>query len=76
MKQTQFNKGWWNCFESFAKEISFFNPSTAPTVCKNVLKAAGVTEREADDWLKRQEENATVDESVVDIVRKYLLSLR
>jgi len=51
--EEDFNKGWWNCFCSFANELA--NVSTnASMVIRNVLDCAGVTKKEIEKNLKAQ----------------------
>ena len=68
MKGT-FNQGWWNCFESFAAELLFQNED-ADDICINVLRAAGITSREAQAWLDKPIERRPKVEAVV---REYFL---
>ena len=49
----EFNKGWWNCFCSFANELADVS-SGASMVIRNVLDGAGVTKKEITENLKSQ----------------------
>ena len=63
---TEFNKGWWNCFCSFANELA--NVSTgASMVIRAVLEGAGVTKKEVDDIIKSQ----YLDKRVVEELKEY-----
>ncbi len=44
---TQFNKGWWNCFESFANELLLYRKDVANNDVHiiSVLRAAGVSKK-------------------------------
>lgn len=71
---SQFNKGWWNCFSSFAEEIlcNGITGSDQKDSCIAVLKAAGITEEEAEAWLETDEAN--ICQRTSEIVRQYWLS--
>lgn len=71
---SQFNKGWWNCFSSFAEEIlcNGITCSSQEEACLAVLAAAGITLEEAEDWLDSDE--AEVCPRTCEIVDKYILS--
>lgn len=66
MKGT-FNQGWWNCFEHFAADLLDLNPNMSD-LCIDVLRGAGITEKEASYWLDHSD---CPCQSVVDVVREY-----
>lgn len=68
----KFNTGWWNCFYTFAAELLSQNPN-ATDICKNVLKAAGITEREAA-W--QVEHTVNYNSQIDQIVREYWLECK
>lgn len=72
---SQFNKGWWNCFSSFAEEIlcNGITGSNQEDACIAVLAAAGITQEEAEDWLDSDE--AELCPRTFEIVKKYWLSI-
>ena len=45
----QFDKGWWNCFNSFANNTINDNDS----ICMEVLNGAGVTKDEIEEVLRK-----------------------
>jgi hypothetical protein len=67
---TEFNKGWWNCFCSFANELANVS-SSASMVIRNVLDGAGVTKKEIAENLKKQH----FDKRVVDELEEYKAKL-
>lgn len=67
---TNFNKGWWNCFCSFANELANVS-SSASMVIRNVLDGAGVSNKEITENLKTQH----FDKRVVDELEEYKLKL-
>lgn len=66
-----FNKGWWNCFESFAAELLDCNPQ-ADNIAYRVLQGAGITQREASYWLDHTD---CPYPRVTQVVRRYWLDL-
>lgn len=72
---SQFNKGWWNCFSSFAEEIlcNGITGSNQENSCIAVLTAAGITQKEAENWLDSEEAN--ICQRTCKIVYKYINSL-
>lgn len=50
---TQFNKGWWNCFVSFANELLLYRKDVANNDVHiiSVLRAAGVSKNEILTYL-------------------------
>lgn len=67
MKGT-FNQGWWNCFESFATELS--HTTNGYSICMSVLQGAGITKREATAFINKSEHY--YDRFMVEIVKDYL----
>lgn len=51
---TDFNKGWWNCFESFAYELLLYHKGQANSDGHliSVLREAGVTPNEIREYLR------------------------
>ena len=41
---TDFNKGWWNCFVSFAGGLIDGTSDDNEKVCRDVMEGAGVTD--------------------------------
>lgn len=72
---SQFNKGWWNCFSSFAEEIlsNGTTGSSQEAACLAVLEAAGITSEEAENWLDTDESN--ICPRACEVVYQYLYSL-
>ena len=72
---SQFNKGWWNCFSSFAEEIlcNGITGSSQEGACLAVLAAAGITLEEAEDWLDSDEAN--ICPCTCKVVKEYCISL-
>ena len=66
----EFNKGWWNCFCSFANELANVNTG-ASMVIRNVLDGAGVTKKEIADNLKSQH----FDKRVANELKEYASKL-
>ncbi len=67
---TQFDEGWWNCFCSFANELSNIS-SNADMVIRAVLDGAGVTKKEIDDIIKSK----FLDKRVVEELKEYRAKL-
>lgn len=63
---TEFNKGWWNCFCSFANELTNVS-SSASMVIRSVLDGAGVTKKEINDVIRSQH----LDKRVVEELKEY-----
>ena len=59
-----FDAGWWNCFESFASEILNIFPN-ADSICKEILRGAGITHEEAQSWLNLKQCNNPQVKAVV-----------
>lgn len=68
--ESKFNKGWWNCFCSFANELANVS-SSASMVIRNVLDGAGVTEKEITVSLK----TLHFEKRVVEELKEYKLKL-
>lgn len=67
-KMSRFNQGWWNCFHSFAVEISAYAASSEmKIVMRNVLDGAGVTEEEINQALKIE----ISDERIIYYIKEY-----
>lgn len=70
----EFNLGWWNCFNSFVKEMFELHPRFSGDICNdttildNVLKGAGVTEEEIKEVIKTD----LFDESFSSYLKKYI----
>lgn len=47
-------QNWWNSFSSVAEEMLAKDPSAEET-CHNALKNAGITQRDAEEWLYSEE---------------------
>lgn len=60
----QFDKGWWNCFNSFANNIRNNNDS----VCIEVLRGAGITKDEVEEVLR----NGDLYGNALNIVNEYM----
>lgn len=60
---TEFNKGWWNCFITFTKEINMEESAII-----NILKGAGVDYQEIDTII---EEEDTLEQNIIEILIKY-----
>jgi len=63
---TEFNEGWWNCFNSFANNSCYDNEKA----CIEVLRGAGVTKDEMEEVLLIGELNG----AAYDIVEEFLES--
>lgn len=59
----QFDKGWWNCFNSFANNTLRDNDS----VCIEVLNGAGITKDEIEEVLR----NGDLYGNAANIVNEY-----
>lgn len=59
----QFDKGWWNCFNSFANNTINDNDS----ICLEVLNGAGVTKDEIEEVLR----NGDLYGNAANIVNEY-----
>lgn len=72
MKMTNFNKGWWNCFNAFAMEILFRAGTTTSNALhffmEEVLEHAGVTSDEIKQVLKTD----TLADCTVEFLKNYL----
>ena len=60
----QFDKGWWNCFNSFANNTINDNDS----ICMEVLRGAGITKDEIDEVLR----NGDLYGNALNIVNEYI----
>lgn len=60
----QFDKGWWNCFNSFANNIINDNDS----ICMEVLRGAGITKDEVEEVLR----NGELYGNALNIVYEYI----
>ena len=60
----QFDKGWWNCFNSFANNTINDNDS----ICMEVLRGAGITKDEIEEVLR----NGDLYGNALNIVNEYL----
>lgn len=60
----QFDKGWWNCFNSFANNTINDNDS----ICMEVLRGAGITKDEVEEVLR----NGDLYGNALNIVNEYL----
>ena len=60
----QFDKGWWNCFNSFANNTINDNDS----ICMEVLDGAGVTKDEIEEVLR----NDDLYGNALNIVSEYI----
>lgn len=67
MKLLEFNKGWWNCFNSFANNTLSDNDS----VCMEVLRGAGVSKEEALHVLKREPVYGQTREIIEEYIKQY-----
>lgn len=74
MKLKDYDKGWWDCFETFAERILFFMPTTGENVCKNTLADAGITKEQIETWLEKQKEKSTAKDVVINTVKQYLIT--
>jgi len=61
---TQFDKGWWNCFNSFANNTINDNDS----ICMEVLNGAGVTKDEVEEVLR----NGDLYGNALNIIYEYI----
>lgn len=68
MRLLEFDKGWWNCFNSFANNTLSDNDS----VCMEVLRGAGVTKEEALHVLNKKD---FLYGNAVDVVKEYIIKL-
>ena len=66
---TNFDKGWWNCFCSFANELADVS-SNASMVIRAVLDGAGVTKKEIEENLKTQHFEKRVTEELEEYKNK------
>ena len=60
----QFDKGWWNCFNSFANNTINDND----LICMEVLRGAGVTKDEVEEVLR----NGDLYGNALNIVNEYI----
>ena len=60
----QFDKGWWNCFNSFANNTINVNDS----ICMEVLRGAGITKDEIEEVLR----NGDLYGNALNIVNEYI----
>lgn len=60
----QFDKGWWNCFNSFANNTINDNDS----ICMEVLDGAGVTKDEIEEVMR----NGDLYGNALNIVKNYI----
>lgn len=60
----QFDKGWWNCFNSFANNTINDND----LICMEVLRGAGVTKDEVEEVLRTGE----LYGNALNIVNEYI----
>lgn len=69
-KMSDFDKGWWNCLDSMAAEMSFVyqNPQE---IVKRTMDAAGVTSSEIDYVIKE----GMVREDLVPVLEEYKAGL-
>lgn len=63
---TQFDQGWWNCFNSFANNC-YMTKADNLSACHEVLNGAGVTKEEALYVLNKN----ILYGNAVDVVEKY-----
>ena len=68
MRLLEFDKGWWNCFNSFANNTLSDNDS----VCMEVLRGAGVTKEEVLHVLNKKD---LLYGNAIDIVENFLKTL-
>ena len=61
---TEFNEGWWNCFNSFANNTR----SDYDSVCMEVLNGAGVTKEEAEEIIQ----SGNLYGMAVNILKNYI----
>lgn len=66
---SEFNKGWWNCFISFANELAMTERSS-DLVINAVLRGAAVTISEIDEVIEKN------DDIIEDRVKSILLSFK
>lgn len=71
MSKGTFNQGWWNCFESFTSELLSVNKYDIG-ICIRVLSGAGITKKEAINWLNHYN---GCDDAVIYVVNQYLNEL-
>lgn len=62
----QFDKGWWNCFNSFANNTINDNDS----ICREVLRGAGITKDEIEEVLR----NGDLYGNALNIVNEYIIN--
>ena len=69
---TNFNKGWWNCFNAFAIEILFRTGTGTQNgvhcFLEEVLEHAGVTSSEIEQILK----TGTLSDCTAEFLKNYL----
>ena len=68
MRLLEFDKGWWNCFNSFANNTLSDNDS----VCMEVLNGAGVTKGEALHVLNKKD---FLYGNAINVVNEYIINL-
>lgn len=66
-----FNQGWWNCFETFAGILLKNDNGKNYNLCTEILRGAGISEREARAWLDKPVER---NHEVEEVVRQYWLN--
>lgn len=71
MRLLEFDKGWWNCFNSFANNC-YMKKGDTLSACYEVLNGAGVTKEEALHVLNKKD---FLYGNAVDVVSTYIINL-
>lgn len=68
---TDFNKGWWNCFISFAGSLIDGTSDDSEKVCRDVMEGAGITEQEIDEVLEKEKDVIELYPKVKEFLEVY-----
>lgn len=67
-----FNKGWWNCFNSFAAELIDSSPYMKDHIIK-VMKGAGITKEEIQKVLYKENFSTKTINFLYEVVENDIL---
>ena len=72
---TEFNKGWWNCFISFAGGLIDGTSDDGEKVCREVMEGAGITEQEVCEILDEEKDVIALYPGVKEFLEVYQMYL-